>query len=371
MKKVCFVIPRSYYLFNPNADNAKDKVGGAQKQAYLLSTKLAKNINFDVHFILADFNQPDSEKIENVSLWKSFNFKDNILKRTRKLIKTLKKVNADYYIFRSADFGVAFITFILKVFLRKKVIYMIASNFETSFSGLKQNSGLLSALTMPFTYKFANKITAQSKEQFDLFVKHRKRKPNIIIKNIIPYNKENNQEKRNTILWVGRLNANKKPELFLELAQKFPKEKFVMIAPTVLEYIEFGKNFVKKAKSIKNIQIISYVNPAEINKYYLKAKIYVMTSESEGFSNTMAEAFANNCPVLSLKVNPDNIFTEQNVGLCAEDDKNKFFLHFKELLIDDNLKNTLTRNAINYIKKNHDKNIIIQNFIKLFDNRKS
>ena len=93
MKKVCFVIPRSYYLFNPNAENAKNKVGGAQKQAYLLSTELAKNINFDVHFILADFAQPDFERIENVSLWKSFNFNDNILKRTRKLIKTLKKVN--------------------------------------------------------------------------------------------------------------------------------------------------------------------------------------------------------------------------------------------------------------------------------------
>ena len=75
-KKVCFVIPRAYYLFNKNSTNEQDKVGGAQKQAYLISTELAKNSKFDVNFCVADFGQKNKEYYNNITVWKSFNFTD-------------------------------------------------------------------------------------------------------------------------------------------------------------------------------------------------------------------------------------------------------------------------------------------------------
>ena len=42
---------------------------------------------------------------------------------------------------------------------------------------------------------------------------------------------DTNLEKKEFILWVARSDYGKRPELFIKLAEYFPKEKFVMIMP--------------------------------------------------------------------------------------------------------------------------------------------
>lgn len=365
VKKICFVVPRAYYLFNTKAKGIKDKVGGAQKQAFLLSTELAKNANFDVHFCVADFGQAEKEKHQNVLVWKSFNFDDFIFTKIKILLKTIQKINADVYIFRAADTGIALATLFIKIFLKKKVFYMLASNAETNFGELKKMSGLLTAFTMPLTYKYADKITAQTEEQYSLFVRYRKRKPDALIRNIIPAFEQVAIEKKH-ILWVGRLDKIKLPELFLELARKNPQEKFVMIAPIVRDFIEYGKQLIAESKTIKNLELVGFVKPNEIGRFYKQAKIYVMSSESEGFSNTMAEAMSHACPILSYKVNSDNIFEKYEIGLCAYGDVDKFYTDFQQLNSKVELMQKFGLNGLNYIKENHRKDVIMKKFIEIF-----
>ncbi len=362
IKKICFVIPRTYYLFNQDIKNIADKVGGAQKQGYLISIKLAENKKFEIHFCVADFGQKKKETHNNITVWKSFNFNDFIIKRIIVFFKTLMKINANIYVFRAADVGVTFATLFIKFFLKKKIFYMLAHNTETNFKDLKKMSGFLAAITMPFTYKYADILTTQSQEQYDLFAKFRKRKPDAIIKNIIPV-KNQIIKTENYILWVGRLDKIKKPEMFLKLAEKFTNEKFVMIAPVVRDFIGYGNKIKKEAKAIKNLKYIDFVKPEEIENFYLNTKIYVITSDSEGFSNTMAEAMATKCPVLSYKVNPDNIL--KNAGFCANGNIEKFYTSFKKLLENKKLRNKFGTNGYNYIKENHRTNIIIEKIIKL------
>ncbi|NPA45214.1 MAG: glycosyltransferase family 4 protein [Chlorobi bacterium] len=369
MKKVCFVIPKAYYLFNPNTKGAKDKVGGAQKQAYLLSISLAEDKNFDVHFLVADFNQEKIEQIKNVTIWKSFNFSNNIFKRVLNLLSVLKKINAEYYIFRSADVGVAFAMFYVKNVLKKKVIYMIASDIETSKTEQKKHSSFATVKSMQYVYNKSDILTAQTKQQSLNLLKNRNRLPDAIIKNIYLNISDNdvNFNKKNTILWVGRITKNKKPELFIELAEKYPNEEFIMIAPVVLEHKNYGNKIQNDVKNIKNITLLNYVNPNEINEFYKNAKIYVLSSEFEGFSNTMAEAMIQECPILSYNVNPDNILEDYKCGLCANKNSNLFFKQFDNLLNNDELRKTLGQNGRNYIKNEHGKNKIINTFKSLFD----
>jgi len=101
MKKICFVVPRAYSFFNPEIRKFNDMVGGSQKQAYLLSSELAKDEEFDVNFCVADFGQADAEILQNVKLWKSFNFDDGRFQSFLKLYKTIRKIDAEVYIFRA------------------------------------------------------------------------------------------------------------------------------------------------------------------------------------------------------------------------------------------------------------------------------
>jgi hypothetical protein len=72
--KVCFIAPKAYPLFNRNV---KEIFGGAEMDLYLLSTELAKDKDFAVNFITADYGQAHTEKIEGIRLIKSVNFNKN------------------------------------------------------------------------------------------------------------------------------------------------------------------------------------------------------------------------------------------------------------------------------------------------------
>ncbi len=361
-KKLCFVVPRAYYLFNPKAQAVNDKVGGAQKQTFLLSSELAKDPSFDVHFCVADFGQENFEIIRNVKLWKAFSFNEPIIKRTLKFLKTLKRINADYYIFRSPDIGVAFAVFYIKNVLKKKIIYMIAGDMETSHKRLSRFTSARTAFFMKYVYQKADQITAQTLQQAGQFKEFRKRTPDRIIKNIYPVmNPEIDILKKNEILWVGRLDKVKKPELFLELAKKHRHRRFIMIAPVIRDYQSYGIQFREKTRDIENLILLDYIDPKEIKSYYLKAELYVLTSEYEGFSNTMAEACQYECPTISFNVNPDNILHHHNFGICAAGDLNRFFAMFESLISDKERLIKMGKNARNYIETYHS---VEENFIQ-------
>ncbi|MBN1253043.1 MAG: glycosyltransferase [Bacteroidales bacterium] len=359
--KICFVVPRVYIYFNTEITN---NAGGAERQIYYLGTELSKNNNFDVNFCVADFGQKPIETINKSTLWRSFKPTENRIKGFLKLIKTLKKINADKYIFRSADFGTAIALFSVRFLLKKKTIYMIASNSETLFKDLKKMSGFLTAVFMPLAYKFSNMLTSQTETQYNLFKKNRNIIPNSIIHNIVNITdiQDIKQSKKKHIIWIGRLDKVKQPYFYSELAKKFPEENFIMIAPVIKEDEKFGLEFKKSIQNIKNLKHIEYVSPDKITDYYKSAKAYVITSYTEGFSNTMAEAMANYCPVLSLNINPDNIFSKYEIGFCANNNSKLFYEYFEKIINNVDLRTKFATNALNYLIENHNKEKIITKF---------
>ena len=207
---------------------------------------------------------------------------------------------------------------------------------------------------MNYVYKRADKLTAQTTNQALQFSVARKRNPDAIIKNIYPHvDSQTDFTKKKDILWVGRLDKIKNPELFLHLAQKFPNERFVMIAPVVRDAEDFGKKIQQSAKTISNINLVEYVDPSEMSAFYMKSKLYVLTSDFEGFSNTMAEAMQANCAVLSYNVNPDNSLNDFNCGICADGDVNRFFEAFEYLNSNKDKALNPGKNAADYIRIHH------------------
>ena len=58
-------MPKAYPLFNPQI---KTVFGGAEVDLYLLATELAKDNDFAVSFITADYGQPPIETIAGVKI---------------------------------------------------------------------------------------------------------------------------------------------------------------------------------------------------------------------------------------------------------------------------------------------------------------
>jgi len=359
--RICFVIPRIYAYF----DNEFAKfAGGAERQASYLATGLAENKNFHVTCCVADFGQEDIVKINGITLLKAMKLSDGKISGFKKLLSALKKTDADLYIYRSADLGTALSIFTQQFFLKKRVLYMVASNSETSYRGLRRMSGTSAAIFMPLAYKTASLITAQSFEQFNAFHTNRKRKPDALIPNITKFTKIENKNKQG-VIWVGRLDPVKQPHILIELAKKYPETRFTMIAPIVLEHEEFGTEIVKKINKVENINHINYVSPSEINDYYAKAQVYAITSYTEGFSNTMAEAIVAGCPILSYNVNPDQVITKNNFGFCSYSKMDQFYADFEKLIIDKKLCAEMGNNGQEYLAKHHNQSVVIEQFSEL------
>ena len=126
-------------------------------------------------------------------------------------------------------------------------------------------------------------------------------------------------EGRRHTLWVGSCRSVKQPHLFLALAQMFPDEQFVMVMPPFLgQQDELHREILAEAANIPNLNVIGHQIPIqEVDELFLTAKLYVNTSQWEGFANTFLQAGAAGTPVVSLLVDPDGYIDAYGVGAVA------------------------------------------------------
>ena len=347
---VCFVVPAAYTIFNKKASK---QAGGSEMQAYLYSTGLAQDPKLKVSCLVADYSQNQEEIIENVLLVKSFSYSKNKIFGFVQLYKTLRTINPDVCLFRSPSIGVFIGIFIAKKLLHKKVIYMIAHDIESAFK-TRSKIGFFTAFLMFFGYKMADAIVAQTYNQKNAFESNLKIPVPTVIRNIVQFVESPKQKERSNILWVGRCDAIKQPEIFLQLAEKYNGLQFTMICPISRDEI-LWKRISEKAGQIPNLKFMGYVNPTEILQYYSQSKLYVSTAFLEGFSNSMTEALSCGCPVLTLNHNPDNILEDFNVGKSANGKLSQFFSLFHEMISNENTLKQMSANGPLCVKTFHNK----------------
>ena len=170
------------------------------------------------------------------------------------------------------------------------------------------------------------------------------------------------QEQRNSILWIGRTGLYKRPELFVRLAKEFANEKFVMICPRN----RIGEGYKNlKLDEADNIEFHEQVPFQQIDDFFQRAKVFVNTSDSEGFPNTFIQACKCATPILSLNVNPDGFLDKYKCGLCANGDW-ELFVNMQKKLLNRETARKLGHNARKYVEEHHDITKIVEQYKKYF-----
>ncbi|MHC4740197.1 MAG: glycosyltransferase [Planctomycetota bacterium] len=124
-------------------------------------------------------------------------------------------------------------------------------------------------------------------------------------------------------------------------------------------------DFVEQAKQIKNLQFIPTVPFHDIDSYFQKAKVFVNTSDSEGFPNTFIQACKCSTPILSLNVNPDEFLDKYNCGISCDGNWDKLLDSLKALLKEERY-TELGKNARKYAEQNHDIVKIVEQYKNCF-----
>ena len=353
--KVCFVCPKAYPLFNPAVTSV---FGGAEVDLYLLATELAKDDAFDVSCITADYAQPETEQIENVTIIKSLDFKQNQITGAIKIWKAMKKADAQVYMLETLSLGIP----LAAIFCRLNnisLVYRTASTRECDGTYLRAHP-LIARLIFHFLRKSGNVIVQNDsdRDEFLLSVKVKSK----VIANGQRLPKEISMQK-NEILWVGRSDPVKRPEIFLELAKRVDAP-FTMICQKATGDDNY-QALLEDAKNIPNLTFIERVPFGEIDTFFRNAKVLVNTSDSEGFPNTFIQAAKYATAILSLNVDPDNFLQKYNCGVCCQSRKDNMDEQLSEMLDKDRSKEMGLRGR-EYVKDHHDVDKVMDQYKPIF-----
>ena len=214
-----------------------------------------------------------------------------------------------------------------KKFIKKKYDYEIAFNYMIPTFLLSKKGKTISwnhgdiydlkykkrdKFLQDRSYRYVNKIVAISQNTYnsivEIFPKYKEK--TMIINNSIDLNdvyKKAEQhieiEKTNfTILFAGRFDENKNPDLLIETAKALKNKKieFEMWLLGKGELQEKIENKIKLYKLEKECKILGYKeNPYP---YFKKADLIMLCSKSEGFPTVLAEGLALGKPFVSTNV---------------------------------------------------------------------
>lgn len=345
--KICFVQAYAYAVFNPKS---KAKIGGAEVDLFNIGSELAKDKRFDVYFLVADFGQKNIELYNNIKVVKAYSQKKSILNYFAAIFKfylRLAQINADIYFTANLSKYVGFTNFYCKIFKKihiHRTEHQDQVNRHIIIKEIRRGHGKY--LLFLLGYMNVNHIIVQNLED-QAMLKKTFNYPSNVIRNSYPIQYVNNNE-RDFILWVARSETWKRPEVYIQLAKAFPKEKFVMIMP-IANNQRFFNHIKNEAHKVNNLKFIPGVPFSEVESYYKNAKVFVNTSSSEGFPNSFNQAMNFSTPLLSLNINPDDFINKNQVGIYCYNNFDKLEENLERLLLDKELWKKFSKNAYQFV----------------------
>jgi glycosyltransferase involved in cell wall biosynthesis len=364
--KICFVSLNSYHLL---IEKNSSYVGGAEVQQIELARELKKR-GYEISFITYGNDNKQSEMKNGLEVISTYKKQDsnnlNFLKKMVIIWKKMKEVDADIYIHHTGSPG---ITTLFAKLLQKKIIKSISSNTEVTGESITGDNNLKSFLEKMAEWidiKLSNVVISQHNFQKSE-LKRKFKVESVLIPNAFHISqKVRNDQNADGLLWVGTIRSIKQPQLFLEIARHFPKNRFIMIGgegenPALFQTIKIA------AEKISNLEFMGFVPHDKIFDYYKQAILLINTSKTEGFPNIYLEAWLLSIPVASLNVDPDGIITKYKLGFYSKTFE-QMLLDVKRGLNDKILLETMGENGRKYIEENHDIVKITKQYEDLMEN---
>jgi glycosyltransferase involved in cell wall biosynthesis len=166
---------------------------------------------------------------------------------------------------------------------------------------------------------------------------------------------------RRHILWVGKSDAIKRPELACAVARRCPDVAFRLIVNRV------GDGAFERllAEAPANVTIIDCVRPSDMHREYSMALALLNTSLLEGFPNAVLEAGSFGVPLLSLSVDPGEIISREGGGALADGDIATLAELVRRYHIDPVLAQAAGRRLQNYVRQHHEASARIDELAEL------
>jgi glycosyltransferase involved in cell wall biosynthesis len=312
---VCFVGLGNLPVLAPQF--AERPAGGAELQQVLLAKALARQ-GWPVSMIVFDWGQRDGEIWHGVRTLKAFRPDEGLPMvrffhpRWTKLLGALRRADADIYYASCAGGHLAQI--VLFAHGRgRRVAFRVASNSDCDPRQL-----LVRHRRDRLLYRHglarADLVLAQSAQQQQLLRHHYHRDSRLAPSLIEPAERCRLLAQRDIdALWVGHIRPYKRPRLLLAAAARLPQVRFHMVGGRMPGSEALFDSVRREAERLPNVTFHGAVPYAQTRSLYERARLFVSTSEIEGFPNTYLQSWAHGTPVVGF-LDPDGLIERQGLG---------------------------------------------------------
>lgn len=157
------------------------------------------------------------------------------------------------------------------------------------------------------------------------------------------------QDKKFSILFVGRMIPPKNALVIAKIAHQFPKYEFVFVGTGP----DFSK-IEKISKNSPNIKLVGDVPYAKLHAYYQQSNLLVVPSKyHEGWGRIIAESVSCGAPVISSNLGGTMEAADTSVAIFIKPTADNFSKEIKKLQSDPSLYKKLIKNCRPYALKHY------------------
>ena len=360
---ICFVAHFAYRALSGSSDG---HIGGVERQTNLMAKWFAAR-GHKVSVIVWNEGQPEVSECDGVRIISVCRQDQGLpglrffVPRWSSLRRALKLADADIYYHNCAEYVTGQVAHWAHT-NNRQFVYSVASDPDCLAA-----MPTLSAFRERYLYRYglttADLVIAQTEYQKRLLQSEFSR-PAVVLPmpcEVLPpvESAEAVSYLRHRILWIGRLDRVKRPELVLKIAALCPQYDFDIVGPSG-DDAAYNDRLHQESESLDNISWIGSVDFSGVRRYYEASSVLLCTSEFEGFPNTFLEAWSCGCPVVST-VDPDDLIQSQQLG-HAVDSVNDIPGRIASLVEDAQELQRIGDNCIRYFEVHHEKDVAMRRF---------
>jgi len=361
--KICFLGLENLPVLAP--EFSQYGVGGEQVQNTLLAKALARR-HHTVSMVVHDYGQDDGARWNDVATYKAYRTDAGIpvfrfiYPRWTSVWSTLRRVNADIYYVSCAGMHLG----LLAMFCKRhggKFVFRVAHDTDCEPDKLLVKYWRDKKL-YEYGLRRADGILVQSLQQQRAMWANYGLDSQIAEMLVDPPMKE--EQRDVDVLWVNNLRQFKRPDLFLALAKRLPQLKFHMVGGPQPGFGDLFQKIRHEAAHLSNLTFHGPLPYDQMDARYASARVFVNTSDSEGFPNSYLQAWIRGTPVAAF-FDPDNVIRRESLGRAVSS-LDEMADAVSDLVHHESVWTAASARCKNYMERVHGESRILSPYLEMF-----
>lgn len=313
-----------------NVSGARDPqyIGGIETDLVTLARLLAAD-GKRVALIVYDEGQPAIVDVDGIMVFSSFSASAGLpllrflFPRATGILRTVSRIRSRYVVQMGAGVETGWTAIATKWLARGRRFVFLAGSDTDCMASLPRLDLLRERAVYRIGLKLADRVLAQTdtqaallKSEFDIPAEVlrlpndlRSETPSLQVQDV---SRSASDECVKRLLWVGRIDANKRPHWMFDLAEAYPEYRFDIVGEANVDD-GYSRQFKERAAGFDNIVLHGKIPRSEIGRFYGAADVLCCTSEFEGFPATFLEAWSYGLPTVST-VDPGQYLSGYKAG---------------------------------------------------------